>query len=411
MSFEVTLWNHDQRASAQPLPIFKHDTRGEKDFIEVVQVKGLAPNTSYEVRASVTTDGYDPAVVGAQFVTAHTELEDAPIRWVWGGDIGGQGYCRKPDRGYGIFDHMRESRPDFGILLGDLIYGDGPCPSPPNIPGSDFVATTLEQFRAKHRYQREDTAFQQFLASVPVYAQWDDHEVRNDFSGSTDVLMPIGLQAFHEYWPNGISQERPPRLYRQIHRGANLDLFFLDTRQYRSPNTELDNSQKTMLGKEQLSWLVDTLTQSQATWKVIVSSVPLSLPKGDRAKPPAVDSWAQGQSGTGFAHERNVIVETILFHQISNVVWITTDVHVAQVLAYDPHSEGKPAFHEFVCGPLSAGPGRPTSPETTLNPTVLYSDGGFFNFGEVVMDQDELNLRIVDDRGTTKFQISLPAQP
>ena len=37
---------------------------------------------------------------------------------------------------------------------------------------------------------------------------------------------------------------------------------------------------KTMLGAEQLAWLEQALAASDATWKVIVCSVPLSIPTG-----------------------------------------------------------------------------------------------------------------------------------
>jgi alkaline phosphatase D len=35
-----------------------------------------------------------------------------------------------------------------------------------------------------------------------------------------------------------------------------------------------------MLGREQLAWLKSRLAASRATWKLIVSSVPMSIPTG-----------------------------------------------------------------------------------------------------------------------------------
>ena len=305
---------------------------------------------------------------------------------------------------------MLKAKPDFALLLGDLIYGDDPCLSPPNLSGSDFVSTTVDQFRAKHRYQREDPALQRFLAAVPVYAIWDDHEVRNDFSGPHDPQMPAGRQAFLEYWPIEISVEAPHRLYRNVHRGLDLDVFILDTRQYRSLNGETDGEEKTMLGRTQRNWLIEGLTSSRATWKVIVSSVSLSFQKGGTEEKPANDSWARGRGGTGFHSERAKVVGAILAGHIRNVVWLTTDVHFAQVLAYDPDSDGEPDFHEFICGPLSARPLSPGPPEPSLNPTVLYEEGGFFNFGQIDIDGSSLRLQIIDGTGATKFQFSLPAR-
>src|SRR5919106_4976135 len=204
---------------------------------------------------------------------------------------------------------MTQSRPDFAVMLGDLIYADDRCPSPPNVPGADFQASTLEHYRAKHRYQREDAALQRFLAAVPVYAIWDDHEVLNNFSGPHEPLMPAGRQALREYWPIAVAPDDPHRLYRSVRRGKDLELFILDTRQYRSSNSERDGPGKTMLGHAQREWLLDGLAKSTATWKVIVTSVPLSNQKGGTLQIPGNDSWALGADGTGFQTELRRIVD------------------------------------------------------------------------------------------------------
>ena len=70
------------------------------------------------------------------------------------------------------------------------------CLSPPNEPGSNFIATTLAEYRAKHHYQRGAAALRRLLESVPVYVMWDDHEVKNNFSGPFEPQMPAGRQAF-----------------------------------------------------------------------------------------------------------------------------------------------------------------------------------------------------------------------
>lgn len=383
-----------------------------KDFIDVVSIKNLTPQTKYAVQVFLGQDEeprHRVLVAKAEFSTPPIQMS-TPVTFVWGGDLGGQGYCRKPNIGYPIFDQLRLGDPDFGILLGDLIYGDGRCPTPSNLPGSDFIAKSLEEFRAKHRYQREDLAFQKFLANVPVYAMWDDHEARNDFSGSIDPLLPASRQAFLQYWPIDTPSSDPNRLYRLIHRGPNLDVFFLDTRQYRSANHEVDGVGKSMLGQEQLEWIMNALKQSAATWKIIVSSVPLSLQKGGSRLHPANDSWAVGRGGTGFALERDQIVNTILLHGVPNVVWLSTDVHFAQATAYDPNKDGRPDFYEFICGPLSAKPFKPWLPETSLNPSVLYQEGGFFNFGQIVIEENLLQLRLIDEEGKVRFHYSIPTQ-
>ncbi|MGH7250419.1 MAG: alkaline phosphatase D family protein [Nitrospiraceae bacterium] len=388
-------------------------TTTEHDFTATVRLDGLAPATSYRYRI-LPADGEEQASVvetgSGQFLTSASPDRPETVTFLWGGDLGGQQRCRLEGSGYAIFDRMLGTRPSFALLLGDLIYGDDRCPSPPNVPGADFLASTLEGFRAKHRYQREDRALQRFLSAVPVYAVWDDHEVRNNFSGPHEPLMPAGRQALLEYWPIGTPPEDPHRLYRKFRRGADLELFLLDTRQYRSRNEEPDGDRKTMLGAVQREWLVDGLTRSTATWKVIATSVPLSNRKAGSVGIPGNDSWARGTDGTGFQTELRTIVRTILDRRIRNVVWLAADVHYAQVNAYDPDGDGAVDFHEFICGPLSAAPVQPVLPDPVLRPSTLYSEGGFSNFGLVTVSGHQLRVEIVDEAGTTRFTRTFRSQ-
>ena len=222
--------------------------------------------------------------------------------------------------------------------------------------------------------------------------------------------MPAGRQALLEYWPIGAPPEDPHRLYRKFRRGADLELFLLDTRQYRSRNEEPDGAHKTMLGAAQREWLVDGLTRSTATWKVITTSVPLSNRKPGGTLLPGNDSWAPGPDGTGYQAELRTIVDTILDRRIRNVVWLAADVHYAQVNAYDPDGDGVTDFHEFISGPLSAAPVEPLLPDPFLRPSTVYSGGGFFNFGQVTVNGTRLRVAILDEEGHSRFARTFAAR-
>lgn len=391
-------------------------TSQDHDYAVTVAAENLQPATRYRytVRAR-RTDQQSPREVieesgSGTFTTPPSDDKSQPTTFLWGGDLGGQKRCRDAWVGYPIFYRMLQVKPDFAILLGDTIYGDDTCPSPPNAAGSEFTAATLNQFQAKHRYQRGSAALQRFLASVPVYAIWDDHEVRNNFSGPHDPLMSVGRQAFLDYWPIGTPPEDPARLYRKFKRGADAEFFILDTRQYRDRNADQDGPTKTMLGTAQRDWLIEGLARSTTTWKFIVTSVPLSNPKGGTAQVPGNDSWARTADGTGFQTELRTIVNAILKSRVRNVVWLSGDVHYTQVSAYDPNGDGTPDFHEFIVGPLSAAPGKPLPPDPAFKPATFHSEGGFYSFGLVTVNKAELHLEIVDDAGLPHFTRSFKAQ-
>ncbi len=394
------------------------ETDPGRDVMGLATVEGLTPGTAYEYRARVlrANESAIPAgkareMVVGQFTTAPAEDDPRAVTFVWSSDLGGQGHCRQGAGPYAIFDRMAEARPAFAVLLGDLIYADDLCPAPPNAPGSQFVAERLDQFREKHRYQREAPALRRFLSSVPVYVTWDDHEVRNNFSGPYEDLTAVGLRAFLDYWPVRTPLGEPRRLHRHVRYGKALELFVLDTRQYRSRNSDLDGMGKTMLGEEQREWLLQGLSRSTATWKVIATSVPLSIRKGGTLLIPGNDSWALGEDGTGFHQELKIIVDLILARKIRNVVWLAGDVHFAQVNTYDPDKDGRTDFYEFVSGPLSAGTRKAVAPVNTFQPTTLFSDGGFSNFGVVSLSPTVLRVRILDGSGRPRFERTFEARP
>jgi len=415
----VAAWDLVSKMATAVAPVARSPlftTGPETDFTLSIPIEGLMPATRYRFYVVVGSKGREGAPAEArvampgEFTTLPDAKSHAPVTFAWSGDLGGQGLCRRGAAGYPIFDMLGKQPLDFFLFLGDTIYGDDLCPSPPNEPGADFRATNLAEYRARHRDQRSAEALRRFLANVPVSVIWDDHEVRNDFAGPFDSQMEAGRQALREYWPIPVAPDDPHRLYRTVPVGADLELFILDTRQYRSRNIDPDGPAKTMLGAPQLQWLLKGLTESTATWKVIVSSVPLSIPKGGGGGVSGYDGWAGGPSGPGFERERQVIVDAILGRQVKNVVFLAGDVHYVQANVYDPNGDGIPDFHEFVAGPLSAAPGRQTPPNKELRPTTLINETGYMNFGLIRVTQSSLDVTILDEAGTTRFFHHLAAK-
>jgi alkaline phosphatase D len=135
-------------------------------------------------------------IVG-RFRTAPSDKRD--VSFVWGGDVAGQGWGINPDDGgMFTFSAMKKHRPDFFLHSGDTIYADGLIPSEVKladgkvwknvtIPEKAKVAETLDEFRAAHKYNFLDENVRAFNAEVPIFVQWDDHEVTNNWSLSKDL--------------------------------------------------------------------------------------------------------------------------------------------------------------------------------------------------------------------------------
>jgi alkaline phosphatase D len=302
------------------------------------------------------------------------------------------------------------------------------------VPGGFGPAADLAAFRAHWRYSRVDPALQGLLASTAYVGIWDDHEVVNDFGPHHDTrsappynpgvhLLPIGLEAFLEYTPIAIAHNTPKQLYRSLRYGEHVELFVLDTRQYRDANSTPDSAErpKTMLGREQLTWLNDRLATSDATWKVIVSSVPMSIPTGFPAAN-GRDGWANFDQTTGFEQELLGILRRAA-DRGDRLVWVSTDVHFAEAFRYRPFSD-RPSFvvHELVTGPLNAGIFPIQDVDPTLLPEVLafyrpatpeavtsWTEAKrWFNFGTLEVDTGgALTAGIVNTAGERIFEVTL----
>jgi alkaline phosphatase D len=388
----AVIWSRTDRAATMRVRVIgpagerNASTRvdGSSDFTGKVVVGGLAPGSehTYEVRFTSEAGGTlreGPPAAGT-FRTAPAEDDARPVSFAWAGDVGGQNVCRDAADGYLGFAAIAERKVDFVLGVGDMIYADGVCDElgrfgNTQVPGRFLRSRELAGFWAHWRYNREDAASQRLLSRTAYFAVWDDHEVANDF-GPTNPLIGPGLSAFLHYNPVRESPEAPKRLYRSVRWGKHLELYLLDTRQFRDPNSARDDGErpKTMLGAEQRAWLSQRLRAPGATWRVIVSSVTLSIPTGNSDN--GRDGWSDPEGATGYERELAEVIGELRAAGIRRSVWIATDVHFATALRYRPFADD-PAFqiYELVSGPLSAGLFPRTELDGSLSPERLFLFG------------------------------------
>jgi alkaline phosphatase D len=318
---------------------FLISTSAERDFTAHIPLADLTPQTRYLYRMLVPGKKQGPV---CQFVTAPPMDVLAPVTFVIGGDT------RKSFRPFSIMEFMRAAQPDFFVYLGDTIYAD---------KGS--TAMTLSDYWGKYAENREGFS-QRLFATTPLFVMWDDHEVDSDFT-MTHPRLPIGRQAFFDYWPIRPSTQDPYRLYRSFKWGKGVEVFLLDCRQYRDPQ------KKTMLGLEQKQWLLQQLAVSSAMFKFIVSSVPFSDPRDDK--------WGE------YPAERDDILKFIQEKKIPGVNFLAGDVHHAAV-SHMPHD---PAVREFIFGPLAAPMNYKVS---SREPRFEFFQDASQNYGKVTVQPD-----------------------
>lgn len=325
------------------------------------------------------------------------------LTFVWGGDVCGQGWGINPDfGGMKIFESMRRLKPDFFIHSGDTIYADNVIVPEVTLengrkwrnltsPEKSKVAETLDEFRGNYRYNLLDEPLRRFNAEVPILAQWDDHEVLNNwYPGkrmdddprysvkSVDLLAARARRAFLDYLPLRHDRDDPERIYRGFSWGPSLEVLMLDERSYRGPNTSNQqtvlNDETAFLGTGQIEWIKDRLRRSTATWKVIASDMPIGLIVGDAGGRFEAVANIDGPP-RGRELEIAELLRFIKRNAIHNVVWVTADVHYAAAHHYDPQrarfTDFLP-FWEFVAGPLNAGTFGPGRMDDTFGPKVEF---------------------------------------
>jgi alkaline phosphatase D len=360
-----------------------------------------------------------------------------------------------------IYETMRQVEPQFFIQSGDSVYSDGPIPAGKpaengqiwtNLvtPEVSKVAETLNEFRGRYKYNLLDENLRRFNAEVPQIWQWDDHEVVNNWSDSKDLsqdsrytvkdvplLTARATKAFHEYAPlRPHDAEESERIYRKISYGKLLDVFVIDMRSYRGPNTgnlqTRQSAETAFLGEAQLAWLKDELKHSDATWKVISADMPIGLNISDDFDHNPPQQWeavANGNDGPAAGRELEMadLLSFIKHQHVNNIVWLTADVHYAAAHYYDPakaQSKDFKPFWEFVAGPLNAGSFGPNSTDGPFGPQVIFTKAppagqvnlspyaGLQFFGEVNIDKKSrvMTVDLKDINGATVFSKTLPAE-
>ncbi|MBO0862663.1 MAG: alkaline phosphatase D family protein [Chloracidobacterium sp.] len=396
------------------------------------------------------TKVFSESVTGS-FLTAPNTKHD--VNFVFGGDVCGQGWGINPEfGGMKIFESMRRIRPDFFIHSGDAIYADGLISAEVKLddgsiwknlatPEKSKVAETLDEFRGNYRYNLLDENLRRFNSEVPMLAQWDDHETRNNwYPGqrlddddhykvkSVDLLSARAKRAFFDYTPIRFDANDPERIYRAFDYGPLLDVFMLDERSYRGPNSPnrqtVASDETAFMGAAQLGWLKQRLLASKARWKVIASDMPVGLIVRDG--PANFEAFAQG-NGPAAGRELELVdlLRFIKQRKIKNVVWITADVHYCAAHYYNPakaqFTDFDP-FWEFVAGPLNAGTFGPNELDDTFGPQVKFigiprdmksnrsPKDGFQFFGAVKIDgkTEVMTVGLHDINGKKLFSVDLP---
>jgi len=284
---------------AHPIKSATVFSESRRDYTAVAEVERLQGDTVYYY--DVLLKGQPQ--LGPQFPSFRTFPPQGERARFQVGFGGGAGYTPKHER---MWNTIASHNLTAFLLLGDNVYIDNPTR-----PGVQHYTYYRRQSRPEYR---------RFVGSTPIFAIWDDHDFgTNDCVYGSKIHEPAWKpdvwRVFCNNWNNPAygGGERQPGCWFRFSI-ADVDFFMLDCRFYReSPKGE----NPSMLGRVQKAWLLKELSRSDATFKVLASSVPWVLD----AKGSSLDTWR------GFQAERAEIFSFLAEKGIDGVILISADRH------------------------------------------------------------------------------------
>ncbi|AZM49327.1 metallophosphatase [Streptomyces sp. WAC 06738] len=302
---------------------------------------------------------------------------------------------------------------DFVLHLGDYIYEHGQVGGVPEDHVRDHDGPeilTLADYRKRHALYKGDPALRDAHAAHPWFLTWDDHEVVNDYSGSTGGAPFVrrraaAYQAWYEHMPHrdsfGDSALPDPEIHRTRDWGGLVQLAILDLRSHRSAQNLPDG---TILGTDQKNWLKHHIDNAPDTWHVWANSIMLSQLRGSPGGPYMfTDQW------DGFLAERKEVLQHVHAAGLEDLVVVTGDWHSAFVddirTDYDD-PESPLVGTEFTAHSVTSGAYSPEWNRTNgpvmgaANPHLKYFEGNRYGYDvyDVTPERFSAHMRVIGDR-------------
>ena len=290
-------------------------------------LENLETHTIYRVTA-VALDAEGAAISRSRlgrFTTA--PAADALVPVVFGGtSCSKQIYKPFLPLGFAAQDAL-----DFFVMAGDTTYADG--------------ANNLAQYRVKWAESLLDENYLDLMAETSVVATWDDHEVENNWDPEKEnqTKVTAARDAFFEHLPTR-SPNGEQVIWRSLRWGKTVEVFVLDTRSERKPSTIFSQS-PIYISEAQMSWLKTSLTDSDAMFKIIVNSVPIT-------DMPALflTTWDRWQ---GYAAQRQELLSHILGDVDGTVVFLSGDFHFPATTHVGKPGSADNVLREILMGPTA----------------------------------------------------------
>ena len=386
------------------------------DFILKKKVEGLEPATVYHYRLRFGADRENTRLsesarfqtLGGTSISRHvtfTATTCLNYEKFHFGDYNNRGELKRgpftgPDKhlGFSSFAFIPFLKPEFVIYNGDIVYYD-------TASAGHAIASDIDGMRFRWHRQMSQPRLLNTLTQAGGYYLKDDHDFRYndaDLTGDRPPSVETGIRIFREQTPIVDPEAENAVTYRTRRVSRELQLWFMEGRDYRSPNAMEDGPGKTLWGKQQITWLKETLTASDARFKVLIVPSPMVGP----------DKATKNDNHTnlgGFRHEAGEIFVWLKDSGFSTdeLFIVTGDRH------WQYHSIHPSGFQEFSSGSISYANAQRVIPPGDLkgtDPGALVrqpfaspqKNGGFLQIDVIPATEDradEFKVRFFNEWG------------
>lgn len=408
-------------ALSQNLQRHAFTTDADRDYTVKVDPAGLSPGTTYYYRFQAG-DAVSP--VGRTRTAPAGAVERLRI---------GVASCASYAHGYfsGYRALARRADLDVVLHLGDYLYeyGSGEYGSVRAYEPAHEILT-LDDYRSRHALYKRDADVQEVHRQHPFIAVWDDHESANDAwrdgaenhtegaEGAWAQRKAAAIRAYAEWMPIRLPDPaHPERIFRRFGYGDLAEIVMLDTRLYArdaqaglADAAAINDTDRQLVGTEQLGFVADTLGATRAKWKLLGQQVmfgqlrlvglpELSVLTGIPVEPlqtllqalPVVSTGGlivNPDQWDGYRAERERLFDLIESVGGDNVVVLTGDIHSSWAmdlsrdpsnpLVYNPLSGAGSLAVEFVATSVTSPGLDALAPLqgvlSLLNPHIRYAD-------------------------------------
>jgi len=404
-----------------------------EDFIVKTKVGRLQPGARYHYRLHYGRNQQDQRVsdaatfrtlAGAEGTGGYSMTIVTGMNYSFFHYTGNQNFppYSGPDKelGYPTLKTILDQQPDFFVGTGDNVYYDH--------PGHRGRAQTPHEMRKKHHEQYSQQRFVDLFQKTATYWMKDDHDHRFDDSDAVNAVrirtpkevqyypktnvfegesgsgfLPTheqGIAMFLEQMPVVDPTSPDPVTYRTHRVSRDLQIWFVEGRDYRDPLDMPDHPAKTIWGEKQKAWLKQTLLDSDATFKLLISPTPMVGPDDNFKRDNHTDFNGYRYEGDAFFEwlEANDFDPNEFFIACGDRHW---QYHAIHPSGYEEFSSGALIDQNARLG-VRPGSADSTDPEGKIRHVYQYDEptGGFLNVSvRSEGDQATLTFRFYDETG------------